>query len=213
MAERRRGKRGPGRPANPIQRRELVAIAQRAFAEEGYAGTSLSRIAELVGIQKASLYYHYPSKEALYLAVMQELIADLRGLVANARLGEGDFVSRIDRLGSLVVDYLASHADAGRLLAGEMVGGSPYMKAGGREDVEATLKVITGFLRAGMNAGEFRPQDPRQLTLSIIGLHLFYFAAHGVTTSFMGEDIFLEEMVRARKDALLPHVRSLVLAE
>lgn len=213
MTGHRRTKRRPGRPANPIQRHELLAISQRAFAADGYAGTSLSRISELVGIQKASLYYHFPSKEALYLAVMEEIIKDLRQLVAEARLGEGDFSSRIDRLGLLVIDYLATNVDVGRLLAREMVGGGPYMKSGGSDDVAATLAVITGFLELGMQAGEFRRQDPKQLAFSIIGLHLFYFAAGGVASDFLGEEIFTPEMVRARKEALLPHVRSLVLAQ
>lgn len=212
MAVGRKKKRGPGRPAHPIQRHELIAISRRAFASDGYAGTSLSQIAALAGIQKASLYYHFPAKEALYLAVIQEIVVDLRRLVADARLGEGDFVARVDRLGALVVEYLATHVDAGRLLVRDIVGNGPYMRGRGEREVAATLAIVTEFLKAGMDAGEFRRQDPKQLAFSIIGLHLFYFATSEVTSSFLGEDIFSEAMIHTRKDALLPQVRSLCVA-
>lgn len=55
--------------------------AAELFAAHGYEGTSLREIAERVGITKAALYYHYPSKEALLHAIVQPLLDDLRDLV------------------------------------------------------------------------------------------------------------------------------------
>jgi TetR/AcrR family transcriptional regulator len=44
---------------------ELRAIALTEFSHAGYAGTSLQRIAELAGVSKSAVLYHYASKEAL----------------------------------------------------------------------------------------------------------------------------------------------------
>ena len=44
---------------------DLRTIALAEFATAGYAGTSLQRIAELAGLSKSSVLYHYASKEAL----------------------------------------------------------------------------------------------------------------------------------------------------
>lgn len=49
-----------------------AAIGQ--FAENGYAGATLGSIAEEVGIKTPSIYAFFASKEALYLAVFQEVL-------------------------------------------------------------------------------------------------------------------------------------------
>ncbi len=46
--------RGPGRPKDPISREALIGAARTAFAEHGYLGTSMSRIADASGLRKAS---------------------------------------------------------------------------------------------------------------------------------------------------------------
>lgn len=45
------------------------------FAMNGYDGASLSEIAAMVGIRKASLYSHFSGKDALFLQVLQDAIA------------------------------------------------------------------------------------------------------------------------------------------
>src|SRR5882672_4426523 len=56
-----------------LKRAEIVAIAQDLFFSEGYAGTSMSKIAATVGGSKATLYNHFQSKEELLLAVVQDV--------------------------------------------------------------------------------------------------------------------------------------------
>jgi AcrR family transcriptional regulator len=46
------------------------------FARHGYERTSLREIAEQLGMTKAALYYHYPSKQSLLLAIIEPLIAE-----------------------------------------------------------------------------------------------------------------------------------------
>ena len=54
------------------RRARIVADATELFAAEGYGDTSLRDIAEKVGVSKATLLHHYPSKEALLRAVLTE---------------------------------------------------------------------------------------------------------------------------------------------
>ena len=62
----------------------IRAVAMELFAAEGYERTSLREIAERVGMTKASLYYHYPSKQALLLALIQPLVDEWRSEVEAA---------------------------------------------------------------------------------------------------------------------------------
>lgn len=64
------------REQNRLQRREsIIAVATRSFLELGYAGTSMSTIAAELGGSKGTLWAHFSSKEELFTAVIDELIA------------------------------------------------------------------------------------------------------------------------------------------
>ena len=54
------------------RRSELTREAARLFAERGYHGTSIGDLAEALGVQKASLYHHFASKQELLYATMRE---------------------------------------------------------------------------------------------------------------------------------------------
>jgi AcrR family transcriptional regulator len=54
------------------RRDEVLAAATDAFLQAGYAGTSMADLAKAIGIQKASLYHHFPSKLALFVACVTE---------------------------------------------------------------------------------------------------------------------------------------------
>lgn len=70
----RRGRPPPGtRQSRGRKRRaEILQAARRLFAQSGYRGTSLAMLAEEVGITDAGLLYHFPTKNDLLLAVLEE---------------------------------------------------------------------------------------------------------------------------------------------
>lgn len=59
---------------------KLKQAALSLFARRGYEGTTMNDIAERVGINKASIYNHYKNKEALFIAVYQEVASDYEKL-------------------------------------------------------------------------------------------------------------------------------------
>jgi AcrR family transcriptional regulator len=66
--------RPPGRREINRQRRRtaILAVAYQCFAEHGYGGTTMSRIAAELGGSKATLWSYYASKEALFLELIDE---------------------------------------------------------------------------------------------------------------------------------------------
>jgi AcrR family transcriptional regulator len=53
------------------KRAQIVAAARQAFLDEGYAGSSVNRIADAAGVSIKTLYRHFESKDDLFSAVMQ----------------------------------------------------------------------------------------------------------------------------------------------
>jgi TetR/AcrR family transcriptional regulator len=195
-----------------LSRGDIVALALPVFARRGPDAVSIREVAELAGIRKASMYHHFESKNALYEAVMDDAVGRLFELVAAARLDEGDFVDRLDRLGALIIDYLAAHPETARLVTRELIGAGPYLSGRGGEQVQATLGVTAAFLESGMKAGAFRRSHPKHLALSIASLHLLPFAMSEPVEAFLGAKLSAKAQVSARKAAVLAQVRRLCVA-
>jgi AcrR family transcriptional regulator len=95
-------------------RARILEAARGLFADRGYAGTSMRDLAEALGITKAALYYHFPGKADILLALVEPLLDDLE------RIGGGDreavvrqyvrlFADRASSLISLMNDPSARH--------------------------------------------------------------------------------------------------------
>ncbi|MCA9615019.1 MAG: TetR/AcrR family transcriptional regulator [Sandaracinus sp.] len=68
-------------PPPPSLRDRILAAATRLFGERGYDSTSVREVAEAAGCTKPALYYHFGSKEALFLAALRAETDELTRLV------------------------------------------------------------------------------------------------------------------------------------
>lgn len=60
-----------GRPRSSSKRTEILRIAQEQFLLNGYDGTSIDSIVEIIGGSKSTIYSHFGNKESLFAAVIQ----------------------------------------------------------------------------------------------------------------------------------------------
>jgi len=82
----------------PLNARERVLIAAEAlFRQRGYNVVTMRDIAEEVGIRQASLYYHFPSKEQLFITVIEQVFERHRnGLQQVLAEAGSDLRSQLD---------------------------------------------------------------------------------------------------------------------
>lgn len=86
---------------------ELRRIALAEFASAGYGATSLQRIAELAGLSKASVLYHYGSKEQLLEAAIAPAIDRMDAILSP--LKSGDFSDSREEFLEEFVDFLLEY--------------------------------------------------------------------------------------------------------
>lgn len=77
-------------------RRRLIDVARRMFLDDGYAATSLDKVAVEAGYSKGAVYSNFSGKEELCLAVLDSLHERQVEGVVSAFSGEGDLDARID---------------------------------------------------------------------------------------------------------------------
>lgn len=66
-------------------RETIREVALELFSTRGFEQTSLREIAERVGLTKASLYYHFPSKQALLTAIIDPVIEGWRSVAIDVK--------------------------------------------------------------------------------------------------------------------------------
>ena len=87
---------------------EIRTIALDEFAKAGYIGTSLQRIADVAGLSKSSVLYHFASKEALLAAAIQPALDRVERMVVSLEAGPLS-AERRDVFISDFVDLLLAH--------------------------------------------------------------------------------------------------------
>src|SRR5690554_8125630 len=87
---------------------ELKMIALAEFATAGYAGTSLARRAELAGLAKSSVLYHYASRRALLEAAIGPAI-DRMGAILDTPSAQPLTAERRSEFVVGFVDFLLEH--------------------------------------------------------------------------------------------------------
>jgi TetR/AcrR family transcriptional regulator len=147
-------------------RERILAVALGAYGTDGFSATSLDALADQLGVRKQTILYYFPSKQALFDAVVDDAAADLvkvfdeeasRGLsgiqqieaivrhvfrLAVRRPELLGLVREVTRPGSVTAERLAGH-------------------------VAPTFDRARDFLQREMDAGRLRSSDPSMLLLSL----------------------------------------------
>ena len=202
------------RSANSKPRKdEILDHATRLFAERGYEGTSMADLAERVGMRKASLFYHFASKDVLYAAVLDRLIGAVAQEMTTAVTAEGSFTERLDTLSDAITNVLGAQPFAARLIIREAMDWGPVIRDTLATRILAVLGAAEQFLVAGQEAGVFVRLDPKQLLISVVGVHFMPFGIGGIVERFIGTDPYDPAFIGARRDAVRAQVRCLLLSE
>ena len=97
-----------------IGREKVESVALELFLQRGYSGTSMKALATELGISAPALYWYFPSKEDLYVAVMEGAMTDFLSHVRRARTDSDPLV----QLGQTVrahVTWQLQRSDAARV--------------------------------------------------------------------------------------------------
>src|SRR5262249_58314736 len=83
--------------ANLARREEIVETATALFAEQGFSDAVTQALADRLGVGKGTIYRHFPSKQALFLAAADRVMRKLQEQVNANIAGIDDKLERIER--------------------------------------------------------------------------------------------------------------------
>jgi AcrR family transcriptional regulator len=160
------------RKKSEARREAILAAAAIEFSEHGYEGASTSAISARAGGSKQTLYSYFPSKEELFIEVMDLALnrqvesayaelADETGNIVAALRKFGERYLQVRLLPECVTLINAAHGSAGRSNVSQIV----YQRGKTRG-----IEHVRSFLVTAMHAGKLRLADPKVAALHLFGL-------------------------------------------
>ena len=151
-------------------RERILAAAVQLFAQYGYHAATMRDIARISGIKAASIYYHYPAKQALLVEIMD---THMRNLNANLQRIVQEATPVEQRLHEAIANHIRMHTTYKaeffiidteiRALEEEQRGAILAL----RDQYERLLQAL---LREGMEQGAFKQLDIKVVSYALIAM-------------------------------------------
>lgn len=155
-------------------RSEIVAAAERHFAERGFEAARLEDIAAEVGIRRAAIFYHFGDKQELYAAVLDSVFNDWTGALPQ----DGSPTQRLEAAITGWIDYIAERPSVARLILREAANAQPGVVSQFIRSGAAPVEWSAAVIDEGVASGELKPVIEPYRFMSLIGaVTVYHFAA------------------------------------
>jgi TetR/AcrR family transcriptional regulator, fatty acid metabolism regulator protein len=142
------------------QRRErILDAATGVFSTKGYHGTLVDEIAVQAETSKGGVYFHFPNKQAIFLALFDRLSDHLRTRVEAAVAEQSEPIARAEAALKVVLVTFANQPRLARLFMVEALGAGPEFNARMMQIRAALADLIRAHLDEAVAAGAIPPLD------------------------------------------------------
>ena len=159
------------RPHTPRLRRAMLDAAAELFAAKGFAGTNLRDLADALGMSRPGLYYHFPSKEKLLEALIDEVtVSAERQLADMATREDRDPEDALRHVMRVTTQWILHNHVLFRMLDRSEGDMPEDIRASHDLTKKAVLEHFTRIIVRGIEIGKFRPVDPHVAALTLVGM-------------------------------------------
>ncbi|WP_298559518.1 TetR family transcriptional regulator C-terminal domain-containing protein [uncultured Aliiroseovarius sp.] len=184
----------------------ILTAAERVFAEFGYAGASISRIAAEAGIPKSNVVYYFETKELLYRRVVGEIF-DIWRAAADSITVDNDPIQALGDYIDTKLDLARTRPYGSKVWANEIIQRAPIVQDYLEDELRSWTEDRIVVIEAWIANGKIRPISARHLLYAIWATTQHYADfTHQITTLNEGVELTnrqWDETKSAVKDLLL----------
>lgn len=181
-------------------RQGILDAAEKEFAWHGYEGAHLQIIASQAGVQKTAIYYYFPSKAALYNAVLKNILEHFESVLSRVISGSGSHAEKLSNLVDAFNDIFAERPTYSKIIVRFFVDSPDVLQEDIQVYVHRPVGQILRFIREGKEQGVFTKASARHFLQSAVGAMVFHYASGAFGAAMLGvEDIFSESAVTWRR--------------
>jgi AcrR family transcriptional regulator len=156
---------------------EIYRVAAQIICEKGYDATSMSEIADAVGITKAGVYHHVPGKRDLLFAIMSYGLDSLENEVITPARAISDAEQRLRAIiithSRLITDHSMSEGNPVTIVIDEVAGLTPAHRRKIDQRKRAYVDLVRGTLKQLKEEGKLRNVDVTVAAFSLFGMILW----------------------------------------
>jgi TetR/AcrR family transcriptional regulator, fatty acid metabolism regulator protein len=141
------------------RRERILDAAFSAFAKRGYRDTAVDDIAAAAETSKGGIYFHFPSKEAIFRELMQTTADKLVARVERAVALETEPVAKAEAALRTVLGTFAGHRTMARVLFLDLAGAGRAFQAETNTLHDRFAQLIKGYLDEAVQTGAIPPLD------------------------------------------------------
>jgi TetR/AcrR family transcriptional regulator len=164
------------RPRTRIQtknRETILDAGLEVFSTHGFRGATLDQIADVAGLSKPNLLYYFPSKEAIHMAVLSQLLDTWLDPLRRMN-PDGNPIDELLGYVRAKLDLSRDYPRESRLFANEILQGAPRMQTAIQGDLKALVAEKAAVLTMWMDQGRIARVHPVHLIFSIWALTQHY---------------------------------------
>lgn len=196
------------RPAR-VSPDRILAAAALEFAERGYAGARVDRIADRATVNKAMLYYHFGSKQALYRTLLRQTFEELAANLQRIAATPGPPDARLAEAVAAMASFVEVRAYFPAIMLREVAERGTHLDRATLAALAAVPRAFHDILRPGMKAGTVRSMHPIAAYFMTIAPILMFVASTPVRRQLsskrllpgqpapLAADLFLAELTRS----------------
>ena len=171
MPPRRKPPSRPARMPADVRRADILATAARVFSTHGFVGATTRDIAREIGITEAALYRYFPSKEAIYTAILEEGLG-AGDFVApfEAAARAGDDVAVFGGLAHALLEMVERDPTFLRLMLFSALEGHQLARPFQEKRVRRLREFLTGYIERRAKEGAFRETDAVLAARAFVGM-------------------------------------------
>lgn len=180
---------------------QILDTAIEVFAESGFRGTTTKQLARAAGVSEATIFLHFPSKEALYQAILEEVTESQQPL--TGLLDEAADAPLADVLARLAQAFLRQEHKDSALLRLALFSALEHHTLGRRlaeQHVGGPVHSLARLLERGQTRGEVRADlDPAAAARALDSLLVHQVLVREV----LGHDVVSAEVIQSYVDIYL----------
>jgi AcrR family transcriptional regulator len=147
--------------SSTLTRIRLIEAASQVFASLGVQGATTREIARVAGVNEVTLFRHFPSKEQLLKAVIENALALQMEALAHPETWTQNLHSDLRHYGKLYNTMLEAHEDLIRTFIGEAKRHPEAAKQVIQEAAQPLSEKLIAYLKSCQKHGTVRPElDP-----------------------------------------------------
>jgi len=147
-------------------RRELLAAATRVLAAKGFHDTKISDIAAAADVGVGTFYLHFPDKETLFDAVVDDTVVRLKATVDAARAHAADARDEMLAANAAFFRFAQENREVFKIVFGHAAAYNDLI----RRAQALFIADLENTVRAGIARGLFAPLEPALVAQAVVGM-------------------------------------------